>query len=579
MDNNKIYTKVETAEKCFNHLKNLFPSITEEKFIEPSAGNGNWLSFLPNYIALDLSPEDEKIIQKNFLDYTPEGKEYITIGRPPWGSVNKTTIKFFNHAANFSNIIAFILPESFKNYSKQKFLDLNFKLLSELSLPFDSFIYEDGEQASNIKSVFQIWVKKNSKFDNNNIDLRKYEYNVNPIIHGQIFITHQCQLNCSYCYEDYEDNEVISLDICKKIINYLINNNTDNEVQNISFFGGEPLLHFKDIIKPVIEWNKNELKNSNLRFSFVTNGLLLNEEILQYCKNNDINFMLSIDGNKESQDSTRKFKLTNDSSFDTLSKNIPNILKYFPNTTARMTVDPNNVQYLFQSIKFFDEQGFQNCNVIPNLFCNWSESSILEYKNQLALLNEYFIEKFNNYEIPLLPATWKEMMIRKIIKDYSEEHDLFRNAKICSCENRCGFGFQKKAFFETNGDIFTCTHLTKENKNKNSNFYLGNINDDIPINVEKIKKLYKLNENNDITNKNCSKECSLYRMCTGGCLPNNYLINNNLFIVPDIYCIWYRNLFESIENLLYYFDNNKNNILFKNYFYGTVVKGGIQCVC
>ena len=62
MDNNKIYTKVETAEKCFNHLKNLFPSIIEEKFIEPSAGNGNWLSFLPNYIALDLSPEDEKII-------------------------------------------------------------------------------------------------------------------------------------------------------------------------------------------------------------------------------------------------------------------------------------------------------------------------------------------------------------------------------------------------------------------------------------------------------------------------------------------------------------------------------------
>ena len=106
--------------------------------------------------------------------------------------MNKTAIKFFNHAANFSNIIAFILPESFKNYSKQKFLDLNFKLLSELSLPFDSFIYEDGEQASNIKSVFQIWVKKNSKFDNNNIDLRKYEYNVNPIIHGQIFITHQC---------------------------------------------------------------------------------------------------------------------------------------------------------------------------------------------------------------------------------------------------------------------------------------------------------------------------------------------------------------------------------------------------
>ena len=102
-----------------------------------------------------------------------------------------------------------------------------------------------------------------------------------PLIHGQLIITHQCQLNCTYCFENYKDNNVMTLDTCKKIITFLSENNINNEPQDISFFGGEPLLHFNDIIQPIIDWNKNELQNKNIYFTFTTNGLLLTEDILQ----------------------------------------------------------------------------------------------------------------------------------------------------------------------------------------------------------------------------------------------------------------------------------------------------------
>lgn len=397
-----------------------------------------------------------------------------------------------------------------------------------------------------------------------------------PLIHGQLIITHQCQLNCTYCFESYKDNNVMTLDTCKKIITFLSENNTNNEPQIISFFGGEPLLHFNDIMQPIIDWNKNELQNKNLYFTFTTNGLLLTEDILQYCKDNNIKFMLSIDGNKESQDATRKYKNNNNSTFDKLSENIPNILKYFPNTTARLTIDVNNISYLADSIKYLDEIGFQNCHVIPDVFSSWSSEIEQIYKDQLNQLNEYFIEKFTNYIVPLIPATWKEMMIKKIIKDYLEENNLFRTADICLPRNRCGFCFQRKGFFETNGDIYTCGHLT--NESKDSNFYLGNIYDNQPIDINKIESLYSLNKENKIFNKNCDSNCPLFNCCTGGCLPNNYLINNNLFNAPDAYCSWYKNLFNSVDFLLQYFDKDKKNILFKNYFYGAV-KGGCHYVC
>ena len=159
----KFYTQLQAAEQCYNFLVKLYPQVVNKKFLEPSAGSGNFLNCLSNYIALDIKPEDDRILTQDFLTWETAENNLITIGNPPFGSRSKLAISFFNHAAKFSDIIAFIVPVSFMKWSVQKDLSKNFSLVDYYYLPEESFT-ADGKPYS-IRTVFQIWVKNKSEYD------------------------------------------------------------------------------------------------------------------------------------------------------------------------------------------------------------------------------------------------------------------------------------------------------------------------------------------------------------------------------------------------------------------------------
>lgn len=119
MPNNfdKFYTKTEVAKECYNFLITHFPEVKDSLFLEPSAGDGKFLPYLKNYIALDIKPESDLITEQDFLTYITGEKHYITIGNPPFGSRSKLAIDFFNKAASMSDIIAFIVPVSFMKWN------------------------------------------------------------------------------------------------------------------------------------------------------------------------------------------------------------------------------------------------------------------------------------------------------------------------------------------------------------------------------------------------------------------------------------------------------------------------------
>lgn len=165
----KFYTQTEVATKCYRFLVNQLNLTEDELFLEPSAGNGAFLSNLKNYIALDIKPENENIVQQDFLTYQSEHNDLITIGNPPFGKRSKLAIDFFNKASSFSEVIAFIVPVSFMKWNVQKELNTNFALRNFVYLKPESFM--DGDKPYSIRTVFQIWVKKKSKYDNG-IDLR-----------------------------------------------------------------------------------------------------------------------------------------------------------------------------------------------------------------------------------------------------------------------------------------------------------------------------------------------------------------------------------------------------------------------
>ena len=165
----KFYTQREAVRVCFEFLKNNIEINENEIFLEPSAGAGVFLEFLPHYVALDIAPEGEFIEKQDFLKYEPNRNDFITIGNPPFGKRSSLAIDFFNRAATMSNVIAFILPVSFMKWNVQKNLNSNFSLLNLMYLAPESFT--DNGKPYSVRTVFQIWVKKGSKYDKG-IDLR-----------------------------------------------------------------------------------------------------------------------------------------------------------------------------------------------------------------------------------------------------------------------------------------------------------------------------------------------------------------------------------------------------------------------
>jgi predicted RNA methylase len=139
--------------------------------IEPSAGDGAFSKHLPKEktVAVDLEPKAKGIKEKDFLEFSDsismvlpliaEDKRVLTIGNPPFGKNSSLARRFFNLSAEYSDVIAFVLPRTFRKPSVINYLNRKFHLTYEEILPLDSF-YTPEEESYNVPTVFQIWKKE-----------------------------------------------------------------------------------------------------------------------------------------------------------------------------------------------------------------------------------------------------------------------------------------------------------------------------------------------------------------------------------------------------------------------------------
>ena len=154
----KFYTKKETVEKCVSILD----LDKYEVIIDPCAGSGAFLEFLPEHktVALDIEPDISSIAKMDFFDFTPALiNKYLVIGNPPFGKNSSLAKRFFKHAASFSNTIAFIVPRTFRKVSTTNQLCLHYHKVQEIVLPDDAFELPDGTSYS-VPSVFQVWERR-----------------------------------------------------------------------------------------------------------------------------------------------------------------------------------------------------------------------------------------------------------------------------------------------------------------------------------------------------------------------------------------------------------------------------------
>ena len=165
----KYYTHMAIAKYCYESLLSiakLYNINTENyTFLEPSAGNGSFFDLLPQQrrIGIDIEPESKEIIRQDFFDWRPKNKiKYITIGNPPFGLRSWLALSFINKAAEFSDLVGFILPMYFDSEGKgsAKYRVKGLNLLHSEELPAD--IFHNGKPVK-INTVWQVWGKMESK--------------------------------------------------------------------------------------------------------------------------------------------------------------------------------------------------------------------------------------------------------------------------------------------------------------------------------------------------------------------------------------------------------------------------------
>jgi len=157
----QFYTIPSCSKICIDKMNELYDITNFDLMVEPSAGNGSFFNQIihTSKVGIDIAPQHPAIIQQDFFSYyPPSGKTKVgVIGNPPFGKNSSLAIKFFNHAAQWANVIAFIIPRTFRKVSVQNKLDKLFHLVYDHEIPNKPCCFSPPMA---VKCCFQIWERR-----------------------------------------------------------------------------------------------------------------------------------------------------------------------------------------------------------------------------------------------------------------------------------------------------------------------------------------------------------------------------------------------------------------------------------
>lgn len=250
-----------------------------------------------------------------------------------------------------------------------------------------------------------------------------------------LIITYSCNLNCIYCYEPKKVKHRMTLETAKDVIQSqfsLLNDECDTV--EIHFMGGEPLMEFA-LIKKISEWLWSINTKYKLMLFASTNGTLLNEEMKAWFSSNRnrITLGLSFDGNNVMQNINR--------SESSSSVDIEFFAKTWPCQNIKMTISPQTLPSLSEGIIYLHNAGFNYISVDLAMGdkINWNETALLEYKDELNKLVNYYLANIEKTPCSLLNVDLSEVVKQRI------------KAKTCSCG-------EDLVCIDWNGETYAC-HL------------------------------------------------------------------------------------------------------------------------
>ena len=321
-----------------------------------------------------------------------------------------------------------------------------------------------------------------------------------------LHVAHSCNLACSYCFAGqgkyHGKDALMSFETGKRAFDFLIENSGTRRNLEVDFFGGEPLLNW-DVVKQLVEYARSieKEKNKNFRFTLTTNGVLIDDEVIEFANKEMSNVVLSLDGRKDVHD---KFRVdyAGKGSYDKILPKFQKLVESRDgkNYYMRGTFTHFNTDFT-KDIFHMADLGFKELSMEP-VVCSPDSPS--------ALTDEDLPVLFEQYEILA-----KEMIRRKKEGDgftfYHYMLDLKNGPCIYKRISGCGSGTEYMAV-TPNGDLYPCHQFVGEEE-----YCLGNIWDG----VKKTDVQDKFRLCNAYSREEC-RDCWAKLYCSGGCAANSY---------------------------------------------------------
>lgn len=335
-----------------------------------------------------------------------------------------------------------------------------------------------------------------------------------------LHIAHDCNLACRYCFAgegEYQgDRSLMSYEVGKKALDFLIQNSGSRRNLEVDFFGGEPLMNF-DVVKRLVEYGRSREAEANkkFRFTLTTNGVLLNEEIMEFANREMSNVVMSIDGRKCVNDRMRPTR-NGKGSYDIIMPKFKQFAesRHQTNYYVRGTFTHNNLDF-FEDVKHLAEEGFEQISVEPVV--SLPDEPFAIRKEDLPVLMEQY-DKLAKYIIERRRAG-------KWINFFHFMIDLSGGPCVAKRLSGCGSGTEYLAVTPW-GDLYPCHQFVGEKQ-----FLMGNVEDGV-TNTQLREQFKQCN----VYSKTKCRDCFAKFYCSGGCAANSYKFHGNINDAYDIGC-------------------------------------------
>lgn len=327
-----------------------------------------------------------------------------------------------------------------------------------------------------------------------------------------LHVAHDCNLRCKYCFADtgefHGHRSIMSAEVGKKAIDFVIANSGERKNIEIDYFGGEPLMNF-ETVKEITEYAKKEggKHGKNFRFTITTNGILLDEKVKEYVNENMSNVVLSLDGKKETNDKMR-YRVDGSGSYDTIVPKFIDLAdsRNQDNYYVRGTFTSQNLHFS-EDVLHMADLGFKQTSVEP---------VVAPYSEDYALREEHLPVIFEEYD-KLAKEYVKRRREGKGFNFFHFMIDLEQGPCVIKRLSGCGSGHEYLAV-TPEGDIYPCHQFVGNEKFKMGTVYDG-------ITEPGIKEMFE--KSNVYTKPECS-DCFAKFYCSGGCPANAYNFNNDI---------------------------------------------------